>query len=175
MRYTHAIKKLFFSIVLIAIALSCSEDNLNVQQNVFVVNGTTFSADAFYIGKGPDTTDGAGAPGSQFSLVFTTPGVTYDQASQDYIGTGLFVYLNIAAGVSSTPKAGNYTYQSEEILFPALTAGGLVALDTPDGVSGTITTGTVTISKSGNSYTIRFNLTISSEAGDQTITGYYKG
>lgn len=160
-------------VALVCTMFSCSENDLNLKQNVLVINGKSFAVKQLFTTTGSVMQDDAGADGTRFTVALATDGIKYE--NPDFNGAGSILYLQLASRTSTTLLDGVYTYQPEDVFFPVLLSGNLSVIENPDGVTGSVSSGSVLISKSGGTYTLTFNLLITSGAVEHIVSGYYTG
>lgn len=150
---------------------SCSDDDNNEPAGKFTLDGTSHNLSKAYGGinfideVGDDTY-------YDWSIILVSSGISYDNDEEGFVGTGEAVILWISVLNDDTfIPPGNYKYSDDTgdcdgiyVDFNVETLDGEAYEDADDA--------SITISKSGNTYTINFTITLEDET---VVTGSYKG
>ena len=167
----------YLSVALLAIFTSCGEDKdpdpkMNPEGS-FTVNGEAFNLDFGYkedFGSNDNGSFDVDVYLSSEAIDLNTDGESLSNIS--------VVYLDLNTNQRNELQTGTYTYGDErdELVMVDASVGANISTDANgDVISGTlyiIVDGSVTITQSGDNYTISFTLT-STEG--TTITGSYTG
>lgn len=153
---------------------SCSKDEEGVP-NRLVIDGTVYTLSKGYISGFGVEEDANGNLGSIYEVLFTSSGVTFD--GDELSGTGQVLYMALFSRSTIELAAGTYdvrdTFLEGSVLESLagdgnFTTGSLSIYE--------ITSGTLTISKSGNNWVFSFNFSALDDAGATvSVTGSFSG
>ncbi len=152
---------------------SCSDDESI--PNRIIIDGESFKLNKGYIaGYGIDVDDN-GNQGSLYEILLTSAGITVN--GDEIGGEGQILVLTLFSGSTIELKPGTYNYSDgfiESTLYDAFAADA--DFDSGSGEAYFTLDGTVTISRSGNTWTIRFELEMESGGGEEVdVTGSFSG
>ncbi len=154
---------------------SCSKDEEGIP-NRLTINGTNYVLSNGYIAGIGVFEDDNGNTGSVYAVLLASSGVTVT-SDGDIGGTGQLFYMALFSPSTVELAAGTYTYDEQFLEGTLIEAVGIDGNFTTEvGTEYVITSGTVTISKSGNTWTFQFE----GEADDGTggtiaISGSFSG
>ncbi|MCS6973889.1 MAG: hypothetical protein NZM13_05340 [Cyclobacteriaceae bacterium] len=153
---------------------SCSKDEEGIPNRI-IIDGTAYTLSKGYItGYGVDD-DASGNLGSLYEVLLVSSGVAYD--GDDLSGTGQLLYMGLFSRSTIELAAGTYTVRDsflEGSVLESFAADG--NFTTGSGSGYEITNGTLTISKSGNSWVFKFEFTATASGGSTVeITGSFSG
>ncbi len=160
---------LFFVLVL----SSCNKDE-EVPDRL-IIDGTSFKLTKGYIAGYGIEADDNGDQGSLYDILLASDGVTVD--GSDLGGEGQILVMTIFSGSTIELKPGTYNYSDgfiESTLYDAFAADA--DFDSGTGTGYYTVDGSVTISRSGNTWTIKFDLKMEDDAGsDVVVKGSFSG
>lgn len=153
---------------------SCGKDEEGVPSRL-IIDGTTFKLTKGYIlGYGVEEDDN-GNTGSLYEVLFTSANVTFD--GNDLSGIGQVLYMSLFSRSTIELAAGTYDKRDtflEGSVLDAFAVDGNFSTGTGSGYL--INSGTLTISKSGNSWVFRFEFTASAGSGGSVeVKGSFSG
>jgi hypothetical protein len=152
---------------------SCSKDE-EVPDRL-IIDGTTFKLTNGYIAGYGIETDDNGNQGSLYDILLTSNGITVNGG--DLSGEGQLLVVTIFSASTIELKPGTYDYSDgfiESTLYDAFAADG--NFDSGEGTAYYTNNGTVTISRSGNTWTIKFELDMEDDSGtDVIVEGSFSG
>lgn len=164
--------KNLFKIAIIILSVitftGCSDDDDDNAKGTFTYNGTTYE-----LSNGVIESYGSITKSSyHLDLTLYSSGLNYEKGT----GTGNALYFEIFSSSNSDLVAGTYAYDPEWTGEPLTFDFGAAYINfnitSESGTQVIINEGTVTISKSGSTYTITVNC---KDANDNSITGSYTG
>lgn len=155
-------KSALFLISLLIIAAACKKKG-DDKENAFTANEVVFSTPNGYLEIYSPQQDGG-----DFDIILTDSENISD--SSEYSGFNSAVYFDLKSPSTTELSAGEYVFDAEwppnSFDYASVTMYG------QSGVTFDVTDGTVTISKSGDTYEISYELII----GNITpVSGYFKG
>jgi hypothetical protein len=163
----------FGAFLFLAFVSSCSKDESI--PNRIIIDGESFKLAKGYIGGYGIDVDDNGDSGSLYEILLTSSGVTF--TGDDLEGNGQILDLIIFSGSTIELKPGTYQYNDGFIrstLYDAFAADA--NFDTSTGTPYFVIDGSVTISRSGNTWTIKFDLEMEDDDGDEVeVTGSFSG
>ncbi|GIV37797.1 MAG: hypothetical protein KatS3mg032_2176 [Cyclobacteriaceae bacterium] len=153
---------------------SCSKDEEGIP-NRLTINGTNYVLSNGYISGNGVFEDDNGNRGSVYQVILATSGVTITDG--DLAGTGQLFYMALFSPSTVELAAGTYAYDERFLEGNLLEAAGADGnFTTGVGSEYGITSGTVTISKSGNTWTFQFEGEADDGAGGTiAISGSFSG
>ncbi|MFN3841270.1 MAG: hypothetical protein ACK4RF_11250 [Cyclobacteriaceae bacterium] len=164
----------FASLLLFAFVLSSCGDDEKVPNRI-IIDGTSIKLTKGYIAGYGIEVDDNGDQGSLYDILLTSSGVTV--TGNDLGGEGQILVLTLFSGSTIELKPGTYNYSDgfiESTLYDAFAADG--NFDTSIGTGYYAIDGSVTISRSGNTWTIKFELQMEDDEGnDVIIKGSFSG
>ena len=172
MKLTNITKMLTLVIMLGIVTISCKKDEEptpGAKTNTFSIDGTEYSlSDGFTEEYGGDATTGY-----NFDLIVHSSGLT--SSANGVTGTGEALYFELWS--TSDTGLANGTYSASLNAEPNTFTIGEVYINLNASTfdadeSYEVSSGTVTISVSGSTYTINFDLTLT---GNKKLTGNYTG
>lgn len=166
---TNLLSLVFFVLVL----SSCSKDE-EVPDRL-IIDGTSFKLTKGYIAGYGIEADDNGNYGSLYDILLTSDGITV--TGTELGGSGQILALTLFSGSTIELTPGTYDYNDgfiESTLYDAFAADG--NFDTGAGDAYFAVSGTITISQSGDKWTIKFNLQMEDDSGsDVTVKGSFSG
>lgn len=180
MKVISFLKSLLLVASISFVLFSCSNDDSNkadeeIKENELAVGKVSVFVDQAYISQKFNVEDGEGTLGAGFYIGIMEDGIfVQDMGSYDvFDGDGYGLLISLVSTGSAELLPGTYSFQTENQVFPFISFGrlSLVVNGSPEEL-GTISDGTVTVTKSGLVYTIDLNLTVN---GTVTVKGYYEG
>lgn len=171
---------LFLAITL----LSCKKDIGKVAENAnfFKLNSTTYDISNGYYAYTDLVYNGIPPFGYAFDLCFTSSSVKFDNTLKKVLGTGNFLHFLIGRSASTEIPSGTFPIVwSDQENFKIGECKEIEALlnynfDESSGIiyhNDRNDSGTIIISKSGNIYDIKYDITL--EGGEKHITGQFIG
>jgi hypothetical protein len=162
-------KKINILFVICSIAVlfampGCSKDKSDSSSQSLTIGSTSYSFSNGYVGL-YDSYD------HLYEIVLTSSGISYSSSDAAYTGTGNVIYVDFYSTAVGT-ITGTYTYSAEDTagIGTFVDFGYIlnynISAETYDS-HGSVTDGTVTITKSGSEYEISISST--------KISGTYKG
>ncbi len=173
------LKNTFFAILTVLSISSCSSDDDGGSNEIRFGTGTgqvTVNGSDFTLDKGLilDYGQNLGEDTYNFDIELASGDLTIDQNLGPQ-GVGNYLYLELHSDQSSNLKNGTYTYGFDSVDLSLTDAELEVNYDFETGDSDefyNVTDGTVELSRSGNTYTLNFDLEVN---GSQSLTGSYVG
>ena len=173
------LKNTFFAILAVVAISSCSSDDDSGSNQVrfgtgngqVTVNGNNFDLDKGVI---LNYGENLGQNTFNFDIELYSGDLTLNQTTGPQ-GIGNYLYLELHSDQSSNLKNGTYTYGFDSVDLSLTDAELEVNYDFETGDSDefyNVTDGTVELSRSGNTYTLNFDLEVN---GSQSLTGSYVG
>lgn len=175
-----------FALILTFGVLSCSDDD-NGPSNSATVEGDEVSFSKGYIYSQENIEDDEGETGSDHTIYLMSKGLSLDAANNEIDGEGDIVGFVLFSASNDELDEGIYEIRTENLPGNATQFVLATEYNWNDGDPEydhfcTGTYGTVEVSKSGDTYTLKFNITSytvsdgdDTEDGDDVISGYYKG
>ena len=111
-----------------------------------------------------------------WDVTFTTEGLSFNSETEEYVGTGAVLLLDLNTDSAGGLVPGNYTYSTERAAFKWVFAVSGTNVDTADDSAGDLLTynqGTVTITGTGDDQTITVD--ILTEVVKLLATATYQG
>jgi hypothetical protein len=172
MNMKNIAKMITLVIMLGIVTISCNKDDEEpnpVKSNTFTIDGTEYSLSAGFTEEyGGDATTGY-----NFDLIVHSSGLT---ATADGVtGQGEALYFELWSTSSTGLAAGTYTAAISEVPNTFTIGEAYINLNASTFSSDEyyeVTAGSVSISISGSTYTINFDLTLE---GGKKLTGNYTG
>jgi hypothetical protein len=169
-------RSLLLLLVTSVVLISCGDDDKESVPDRLIIDGESFSLTKGYIfGYGPDTDDDGNA-GSIYEIILTTDGVDFD--GDDFSGTGKFLDLILFSASTIELEERTYTY-SLDFLEGTLIDGVSIDgnFDTLEGDLYIILDGEVTVSRLGETWTLKFKFTVENQTtlDEVELTGSYEG
>ena len=164
-----------FILSLSFLAISCSDDDSDsapVVNNVMEIGGQQFDIDAALLESWGENGDGS----YDWDVTFTTEGLSFNSETEEYVGTGAVLLLDLNTDSAGGLVPGNYAYSTERAAFKWVFALSGTNVDTADDSAGDLLTynqGTVTITGTGEDQIITVD--ILTESGETNTTATYKG
>jgi hypothetical protein len=168
---------LIFAAVLALIA-SCSEDD-KPRRKIVIDGESTALAHGYYLDYGTSL-DNNDESGNEYYLVLTTKNLTVSQFG-NYEGSGSYINFEFFSYAMDAIAEGTYTYAIESYflgdLFDSDASVNYDATLLTEDASFDIVSGTLTISKSGDTYKIKFDLLMENNETEEQVdvTGIYEG
>ncbi|QOI98425.1 MAG: hypothetical protein HRU69_13395 [Flammeovirgaceae bacterium] len=167
--FSYFASLLFFVLVL----SSCSKDD-EVPDRI-IIDGTSFKLTNGYIAGYGIEFDDNGNQGSLYDILLTSSGITVD--GDNLGGEGQILVMTLFSGSTIELKPGTYDYSDgfiESTLYDAFAADA--DFDSGTGTGYYTVDGSVTISRSGNTWTIKFDLQMEDDSGnDVVVKGSFSG
>lgn len=153
---------------------SCGKDDEGIP-NRLIIDGTIYALSKGYISGYGVEEDANGNLGSIYEVLFTSSGITFND--DDLTGTGQILYMALFSRSTIELAAGTYDVRDTFLEGSVLESFAADGNFTTGNVSGyEIISGTLTISKSGNSWVFNFNFSARNDTGGTvTVTGSYSG
>lgn len=153
---------------------SCSKDDDKIP-NVLVIDGTSYPlSKGFITGYGVEE-DENNNRGSVYEVLLSSSGINYSDG--DFSGSGQVLYLVLFSRSTIELESGTYDVSDaflEGKVIESLVFNGNIT--TSSGTLYFITGGRLTLSKSGDTWTFRFDFNGRTDSGaNVTITGSYSG
>ncbi|WP_341226473.1 hypothetical protein [uncultured Arcticibacterium sp.] len=173
-RNIQKISTLFFaSVLLFSCSKSDSDDVEPATKNAFVISDQEFALDAGLIENYGETDEDV----YDFDITLYSSSVTVVEEDGEYYelaGEGNAVYLDFSSSSASDLTPGTYSYSEG---YEAGTFAVGVAISNANFASGIgtdyfVESGSVTVDKDGDTYTITFDVTLDS---GEKMTGSYTG
>ncbi|MDL5049372.1 hypothetical protein QQ054_25490 [Oscillatoria amoena NRMC-F 0135] len=164
------------SLLILSLVLSsCGDDEKSVP-NRLVIDGESFKLTKGYIaGYGPEQDDN-GETGSIYEILLTTESVDFSSGA-GLEGEGQIIDLILFSG--STVELAEGTYQYDDDFFESTLIDGVAFdanFDTMVGDTYSLAGGSITVSKSGNTWTFNWELVMEDGLGDEVeVTGSFSG
>jgi hypothetical protein len=168
-------RSLLLLLVTSVVLISCGDDDKESVPDRIIIDGESFKLTKGYITGYGIYEDDELNTGSIYEILLATDGVVVDEDGAS--GTGQVLDLFLFSSSNIELKEGTYTY-SLDFLEGTLIEGFSVDgnFDTEQGVFYVIIDGEVTISRSGDSWTIEFDfITETDTGGEIDVTGSFSG
>lgn len=170
--------RLLMFVAALALVTSCSEDDK--PRRKIVIDGESMALAHGYYRDYGTYFDNNEDQGNQYDLLLTSKNLTVDE-SGDPSGKGEYIFFEIFSYDIDAIGEGTYTFEIESYSLGDLfdSDAGVnydAALETED-ASFDIVSGTLTISKSGETYKIKFDLVMANDETEEQVdvTGTYEG
>ena len=168
---------LLLSLLMLATATltftSCGDDDDTVDvENRLIIDGTSYDLESGFL-----TDFGSNGNGSfDFDIYLADDGITIQNG--DLSGTGNGIYLDLNSGLETGLESGTYTFSINREPFSFV--GGTAAFtnfnfSTVSGTLINVTSGTVVMDITGNTYDIDLDLQGLNGANQVDITGNFNG
>ena len=169
-----------FKVVVVALvmsiaAISCSDDDSDsavVVNNVMELAGQQYDIDSALLESYGENEDGS----YDWDVSFYTEGFSFNSETEEYVGTGAALILDLNTDSAGGLVPGIYRYSPERAAFKWVFALSGTNVDTADDSAGDFLTynqGTVTITGTGEDQIITVD--ILTESGETNTTATYKG
>jgi hypothetical protein len=167
------LKLLIMTALFGVVFVSCKKDNADKESQVQYDGTTSNLSKGYLINYGIEN---ASPASYYYSLIISSPEVTFDFAQDTVYGIGDAIAFDIYSASATDLVPGTYNFDATTYNANTFEWGIFVAdynFVTDEGTTGVeIISGTVTVSKSGTTYEITVDGTVD---GGKKITAYYKG
>jgi hypothetical protein len=175
-----------FALIAVFSISSCNDDE-DGPSNSARVEDDKISLSKGYIITDDNVVDDEEETGSVHTIYLMSKGLTLDADNNEIDGEGDVVAFALFSASNNELDEGIYEIKSEQLPGSATQFIMATAYNWNDGVpeydnSYTGTYGTIDVSKSGDTYTLKFRVTSymvndggGAEEGDDELTGYFKG
>ena len=160
------------SILIILISIgSCQKARRDTPGNYFTLGGEKYSLSKGYLESWGVNTNGS----YDFDLYLISSGIQYQSLTDDFLGTGNLVYIDLNTSSEIGLEEGTYNYSPERNAFTFVDGivGADIDIENELGELMIITGGTIKISMEGDDTRIDFQLTsMTNEAIKGNFTGH---
>jgi len=161
----------------LAITLTaCKKDDdgdKNGLKNAFSYDGKTYSTPKALLEQYGENYGGGS---HDFDFTFYSNGFTWDSQEEDFTGTGEAVYIDLNSSSPTEVTPGNYTVELEADREAFNIVFAITVLqynkDTETGTELEVTAGSATVAKSGATYTVEYDFTVT---GGKKVKGHFEG
>ena len=168
------IRPLLLFVSLTVLISSCSKDEEGVKDRI-VIDGTEIGlSQGFIIAYGLETDDG-GESGSIYEILLTTDGVDFNGEVLAGEGQVMDIALFSASTIELTP--GTYPVETDFLVSTTIYAAALDGdFDLEQGSTYLVEEGSVTLSRSGSTWTLKFEFTMDDGVGGSfEVSGSFQG
>ena len=163
-----------FILSLSFLAISCSDDDSDsapVVNNVMEIGAQQFDIDSALLESYGENEDGS----YDWDVSFYTEGFSFNSETEEYVGTGAALILDLNTNSAGGLVPGAYAYSTERAAFKWVFAGSGTNIDTANESGDFLfyNQGTVTITGTGEDQIITVDLL--TESGETNTTATYKG
>jgi hypothetical protein len=161
----------------LVLLLSCGDEGKdfdNVKRNELLIDGNSMSVPKAYVSQKYSRQDGSGNPGNGFYITIAEGSVfvSNNGTNDVFDGDGFSFIIGLAAASSEFLLPGTYSLPEGDPSFPFIFYGQISEIeDGTPGWSDVIRSGTVTVSKSGSTYTIEIDVMLL----EKRVKAYYHG
>ena len=163
-----------FILSLSFLAISCSDDDSDsapVVNNVMEIGGQQFDIDSALLESYGENEDGS----YDWDVSFYTEGFSFNSETEEYVGTGAALILDLNTNSAGGLVPGIYAYSTERAAFKWVFAASGTNVDTANESGDFLyyNQGTVTITGTGEDQIITVDLL--TESGETNTTATYQG